>query len=138
MNEKRAGFTLIEVLVALSILSIIVVALSGMLTSSLQARQVSAERSTANRYAESLLNRYKGHWKKETNYVAASAPPNIPPVPEGFDSTIGLAIENRNYDGSVYTGTDAPDMRSLTVTLRRQGKVMANLSTEIGKPVTSR
>ena len=140
-GKKRAGLTLIEVLVALSILSIMVIALSGLMTSSLQARQVSVERSTANRYIESVLNRYKSTWTREVDYNSAANPPNIPPVPAGFDTDIGLDLSPYNADGTDYnddTATGPPAIRRVQISLSKQGEVVASMATEIARPVVKK
>ncbi|WP_227819494.1 type IV pilus modification PilV family protein [Mariprofundus micogutta] len=64
MTEYRsAGFTLIEILVSLTIVSIAVLALGGFGVSSLSSGQVSRERLTAVHLAEQVLE----HWQHDAN-----------------------------------------------------------------------
>ena len=131
---RKEGLTLVEVLVAVAILSLVVVTLSGTLTSGLSLRRISLQTGTANRYAENVIDRYKSDWTRDTAYAAASAPANIPAPPAGFDGTVGVAIENIEVNGTVSSAA-VPPIRRVTVTVTRDGAVKAKVTTEIGKPV---
>lgn len=162
MKNSRQGLTLVEIIVAIGVFSIIMLALSGTIVSGLKLRRNNTVESQALAYAASVLEQYKSFWADYDNYrcftpdgpgpnpnkdkcPAPSYWPDIPVLPAIFKETVTTpAVETFciNRDGSVVAKTEClkkeftPALRRVVVTLRdQQDKVIASLLTEIGNPI---
>lgn len=163
MNKRQAGLTLVEIIVAVGVFSIIMLALSGTIIQGLQVRRNNSAESQALAYAASVLEQYKNAWADFENFkcfnsdpaevrrnistcTAASYEPLIPAVPTGFKPDfIAFACLERDGDSianATCNGNDdafAPDLRRVTIILKdQQDKIRAQLSTEIGNPIPQR
>jgi prepilin-type N-terminal cleavage/methylation domain-containing protein len=159
---KRQGLTLVEIIVALAIFSIIMLAVSGTIVSGLRLRKSNALESQALTYAASVLEQYKSFWSDFTNYQCYNPYsdeglsnnskciedagrkfwPAVPPVPAAFqDSPINITISCIDRSGTVISNTTCtaagfiPELRRVSVTITDlQNKTRASLTTEIGNP----
>jgi prepilin-type N-terminal cleavage/methylation domain-containing protein len=155
-TRKEQGLTLVEIIIAIAIFSIIMLALSGTIVSGLQLRRDNTLESQALAYAASVLEQYKSFWADPKNYSCynpdsagglgnSDCPPGVyapalPAIPEAFATTpIAIDISCVDRAGNTITNTACksatPPLRRVSVTLKdQQGKVRANLLTEIGNP----
>ncbi len=141
MRHKKQGLTLLEVLIALAIFAIVMIAVSSTIVSGLQLRRSSQLDAEAQNYAASVLERYKDFWSSLNNYkTQPTIPPEplTPPLPAQPAAFPFMAI---NYacidtDGTVLVcDSSDPPLRRVSVTLTDlNGKVRAQLATEIGRP----
>jgi prepilin-type N-terminal cleavage/methylation domain-containing protein len=159
---KRQGLTLVEIIVALAIFSIIMLAISGTIVSGLKLRKSNALESQALTYAASVLEQYKSFWSDFENYqcydpdnpsglshnpkctedIGQSFWPAIPPVPAAFrDDLINITVACIERDGDVMSNAACtapgfiPELRRVSVTITDlQNKTRASLMTEIGNP----
>lgn len=153
-GKGRRGLSLLEMLVALSILSIIGVAVMGIVVSSLRVRRESQRAAEAQQFAYNVLERHKEYWSNLASYrMDAGKPLNtLPPYVRSSDleqeaRALGFGVDLR-YGCLDRSGTsrdvsapplncslDDPELRSLTITLEERGEQRAQLYTEIGRPV---
>lgn len=159
MKTYKSGLTLIEILVALSILSIISLAITGLMVSNLQLRRQNQLDLEAQQFAYALLERYKDHWSVRENYryngnLASTIPVFIQELasglvtPPGGISSADIQYACLNTDGDLsLTDSDAPlscsdnnpPLRRVTVSLfDSRGARRTTLSTEIGRPTAFR
>lgn len=158
---KRQGLTLVEIIVAIAVFSIIMLALSGTIVSGLKLRRSNAIESQALSYAASVLEQYKSFWADPLNYQCydpdspggLSIPkcqtvpartywPSIPPIPSAFkDDPISIEVTCIDRQGTTISNTACkaanfiPELRRVRVSMTDlQGKLRAKLVTEIGNP----
>jgi prepilin-type N-terminal cleavage/methylation domain-containing protein len=159
-TNKQAGLTLVEIIVAVGVFSIIMLALSGTIIQGLQVRRNNSVESEALVYAASALEQYKNLWADYENYKCFTSDPdptivgrnidgctkvykpNIPTPPAFKANPFSFECMNRKgfaYPEAKCNGTDSsfiPELRRVTVTLKdQQDKVRAVLFTEIGNPI---
>jgi prepilin-type N-terminal cleavage/methylation domain-containing protein len=159
-TNKQAGLTLVEIIVAVGVFSIIMLALSGTIIQGLQVRRNNSVESEALVYAASALEQYKNLWADYENYKCFTSDPNptvvrrnidgctkvykpnIPTTPAFKANPFSFECMNRKgvaYPEATCNGTDSsfiPELRRVTVTLKdQQDKVRAVLFTEIGNPI---
>ena len=148
LRDSR-GLSLVEVLVALAVFSIVGVAISGLMVQGLQVRRENQLNTQAQAYASSVLESYKSHWANLENYetyVPGTKIGTLDP-PEAFALELDLVdidTECVDLEGEKWTedacdpdtdGYEPPPLRQVTVKLTDQaGKVRADLVTEIGNP----
>jgi prepilin-type N-terminal cleavage/methylation domain-containing protein len=154
--HKEQGLTLVEIIVAIAVFSIIMLALSGTIVSGLQLRRSNTLEAQALAYAASVLEQYKSFWADPQNYACYNPDsaaglggtdcptgvyaPALPPIPAAFASDpINIQIACISSAGEVITKdtckAETPALRRVAVTLTDpQGKIRANLLTEIGNP----
>jgi prepilin-type N-terminal cleavage/methylation domain-containing protein len=158
VKTYKSGLTLIEILVALSILSIISLAITGLMVSNLQLRRQNQLDLEAQQFAYALLERYKDHWSVRENYrytgnLSRTIPAFIQELasglvtPPGGISSADIQYACLHTDGDTsLTDTSAPlscseadpPLRRVTVRLfDNRGGLRATLSTEIGRPTAS-
>jgi prepilin-type N-terminal cleavage/methylation domain-containing protein len=167
-THQQAGLSLVEIIVAIGVFSIIMLALSGTIIQGLQIRRNNSVESQALTFAASTLEQYKNLWADYENYkcfnVASpngrsiascdstkSYTPNTP-VPTSFQAN-AFTFECLNTAGVPYTDSEChgsddnfiPELRRITVVLRDPptptdplGKIRATLATEIGNPIPER
>jgi prepilin-type N-terminal cleavage/methylation domain-containing protein len=152
------GLTLIEILVALSILSIISLAITGLMVSNLQLRRQNQLDLEAQQFAYALLERHKDHWSVRERYTYnGDISNNIPRFIQELNSGLisppgGISSADISYACLLSDGDSAitdpsqplncsqtdPPLRRVTVRLfDNRGTLRASLSTEIGKPSAS-
>jgi prepilin-type N-terminal cleavage/methylation domain-containing protein len=158
---KRQGLTLVEIIVALAVFSIIMLAVSGTIVSGLRLRRTNALESQALTFAASVLEQYKSFWADPLNYKCydpddeyglghdtdctkeiKSFWPAVPSIPAAFQNDpIYITISCIDRSGTVIVNTTCtapgfiPELRRVSVTITDlQGKPRASLVTEIGNP----
>ncbi len=140
MKPKREsrGFTLVEVLVALAVLTIVLGVVAASIGSSLQISRQSRINAFASEYVQSVVERYRAHWSVPANYAAGSTPPDLSALASklqsaGLTATIN-ATQVINPDGTTFTGTGQPPLRRIVLEVRQGSNVRARLVTDIGNP----
>jgi prepilin-type N-terminal cleavage/methylation domain-containing protein len=163
-TRQQAGLTLVEIIVAIGVFSIIMLALSGTIVQGLQIRRNNSIEAQGLTYAASSLEQYKNLWANYENYRCFH-PDGIPggrnvegcdlantykvdlPAPPAIFQANYISFECLDLKGDPYPETKCtgnnnsfiPELRRVTVTLKdQQGKVRAQLFTEIGNPLPSK
>lgn len=137
-NRNMSGFTLVEVLVALAVLTLVLGAVAASIGSSLQVSRQSRINAIASEYVQSVTERYRTHWSVPANYTAGSTPPDLSALASklasaGLTATIN-ATQAINPDGTAFTGTGQPPLRRIVVEVRQGSNVRARVVTDIGNP----
>lgn len=137
-RHKSSGFTLVEVLVALAVLTIVLGVVVASIGSSLQISRQSRINAFASEYVQSVAERYRSHWSVPANYTAGSTPPDLAALASKIQSVNLTATINAaqviNPDGTAFTGTGQPPLRRIVVEVRQGSNVRARLVTDIGNP----
>jgi prepilin-type N-terminal cleavage/methylation domain-containing protein len=134
---RTKGLTLVEILIALAVLSITLAIFTASMGSSLDVSRRSRIDTIASEYAQSVLERYRVHWSNPANF-ASGTHPDLADLQNRLSSA-GLRASIRtpspvNLDGSAFTGTTAPPLRRVVVEVYRGTQLMTRLSGEIGNP----
>jgi prepilin-type N-terminal cleavage/methylation domain-containing protein len=157
-SNSRSGLTLVEIMVAIAIFSIIMLALSGTIIQGLKLRRSNSIESEALAVAASALEVHKNAWADFENYKCFSstssagrslgsctktsyAPAiNIPSIFKQDPPTY-LCLDRKGVPYPEATCNDAddsfvPELRRVTVTIHdQQNTIRAQLFTEIGNPL---
>lgn len=142
MNRDR-GFTLIEVLVAVSILGLVVVVLSNGVISNLRATQYTRTSAGARAYAQSVLEAYRSAWSEVDNYKSKTTPDlsGLPALPEPYqDKTPVVKITDvplKDAAGNDITkakDTNIVQVRQVEITVFKSNAPAVVLSTRISDP----
>ncbi len=141
LNRKWTGFTLVEVLIALAVLTIVLGVVAASIGSSLQISRQSRINAFASEYVQSVAERYRAHWSVPANYSAGSTPPDLSALATKLQSANLTATINAtqviNPDGTAFTGTGQPPLRRIVVEVRQGSNTRARLVTDIGNPQTT-
>lgn len=150
--KRTQGFSLIELLIAVSVFSIIMIALSGLVVQGLRLRRVNELENQAQAYAAAVLERFKTYWSVRENYnsydadlgSATALEPlvGLPQAPAAFEAEGEPPILYINTGCVELNGTFTEDPCAETPPLRRvqivltgsDGKVYSDLITEVGNP----
>ncbi len=136
----HSGFSLVEVLVALAILTIVLGVVASSIGSSLQISRQSRINAYASEYVQSVVERYRAHWSVPANYSSGATPPGLSGLADKLSQANMTATINAsqviNPDGTAFTGTGQPPLRRLVVEVRRGSEVRARVVTDIGNPHT--
>jgi len=135
---RTTGLTLVEILIALAVLSVTLAIFTASMGSSLDVSRRSRIDTIASEYAQSVLERYRVHWSNPANFASGTRP-NLPADLQNRLSSAGLRASIStpppvNPDGSAFTGTTAPPLRRVVVEVYRGSQLMTRLSGEIGNP----
>jgi len=134
---RTKGLTLVEILIALAVLSVTLAVFTASMGSSLDVSRRSRIDTIASEYAQSVLERYRVYWSNPA-YFAGGTHPNLPDDLRNRLSSAGLRASIStlpvNPDGSAFTGTTAPPLRRVVVEVYRGNRLMTRLSGEIGNP----
>ena len=158
-SARTKGFSLIEVLVAIGIFAIIMVALSGLIVQGLRLRRVNELETQAQAYAAAVLERYKSYFTNEGFYDNYSSElsgqaalqsltagdnndTSIPVLPAAFKDdpatleivTTCIGIDGNDIAQANCAPGNPPPLRRIQVTLSRDDRVYADLVTEVGNP----
>jgi prepilin-type N-terminal cleavage/methylation domain-containing protein len=166
MKQNR-GFTLVELLVALGIFAIVSASITALMTSGLRTRQVSQRTLNAQQVAYAIIEDHKNFWSVKDNYAIKTGATDQKLLPSwntaSYLQNVGVEVANIavTYGCLDANGTDRtkaaalttittqadalncslsdPGLRSIKVIIKdRQGRVTADLASEIGKPVAAR
>lgn len=149
---KRTGLSLVEILIAMAVLTILVTAVAYAVTGMMNITRDSRITSAAADYAQAVVERYRTYWRDPSNYFDASVAtdPDYPAyyatVPDISDlanklisdggSSYHVIVdphEMLNPDGTAFTSADKPPARRLRVTVEQPtGRIRVQLSTIIG------
>lgn len=144
-QRSQAGFSLVEVLVAIMLMGIIVLVVVTPLTGFFGLTRRSNQQVDATQLAQRTLETIRGEWLNQARYdqVCSSVP--LPQPPGG--STITVEVTNLDPNGAVLgtaayradcatvTAGDTSPLRRVEVTHRdSQGKVQAKLAVEVARP----
>ncbi|MCA9840204.1 MAG: type II secretion system protein [Trueperaceae bacterium] len=138
--SRHAGFSLIELLIAVAVFSVVMLALSGILVNGLQLRRSNSNEIQALAYANTVLERYKSHWVESSNYSAGTLvnAAYLPSLPSGFSQqgpTFDCLDELGNVIETATCVTMVPPLRRISLVVKdADGEILANLVTEIGNP----
>jgi prepilin-type N-terminal cleavage/methylation domain-containing protein len=136
-QSKQTGFSLIEVLVAISILGIVVVGIS--VIPALTLGRTSDTKTYAVNLAREVIDSYRASWLDQATYVAGTAP-TLPSTGLRFGCTIatptvtGHAIQVSDSSLIASTATP-PKIRRVQVTVNCNNSTKVSLSTYIGDPL---
>ena len=138
MNRYRtAGFSLVEVIIAIAVLGVILVAVGGLMTGNLTLRRSSNQATEAVQIGTSYLESIKRHWSVLDNWVTGDLRP-VPTDPRAarYEFTVGITC--LSLDGSsVGCGSD-PVLRQVTVDAAIGTDQIEHLVTQIGRPFEPR
>ena len=158
MKCRAKGLSLVEVIVALTIFSILGVTVSALMTSSLGLRRNNQALTDAQVAAQHILELHKNHWKVIENYEFDTSRGTIALIPQPLrsnqslasiiphGSSLSLEYGCLRSNGNVITGSgqglscseNNPPLRSVRVIIQdSQGIVRANLRTDIGRPIAN-
>ena len=112
--KGREGFTLLEVLIAVSIFAIGILAVASMQLTSIQGNAFGNEMTTATFLAQAQLERMKSVSDVSTDLPIGTFADSLNPMDENENSGVGGAIYNRSW--TVAAGPSA-DSRQVTVTV---------------------
>jgi prepilin-type N-terminal cleavage/methylation domain-containing protein len=127
-NKGENGFSLIEVLIAVSILSLVSVAFLYGISTALRANNTSETQSKALSLAESQLESVKGETYKDAPYGGEAS---YTKINSGSYTISSINHSNSTVDDVVYgvpTSTDA-ELQKITVIIKRGGSEILRLST---------
>jgi len=134
---RTKGLTLVEILIALAVLSVTLAVFTASMGSSLDVGRRSRIDTIASEYAQSVLESYRVHWSNPANFASGTRP-DLPADLQNRLSSAGLRASIStlpvNPDGSAFTGTTAPPLRRVVVEVYRGSRLMTRLSGEIGNP----
>ncbi len=143
--KRNAGFSLIEVMVAIAILGVILVSVGGLMTGNLQLRRTSNVSTEAVQLATSYMESIKRTWSVLDNYVATPANtlvlPALPEDPRLARYTLVADFRCLALNGSVIacSGERNPELREIRLTVQNQtGNQVARLISQVGRPFEPR
>lgn len=150
----KRGLSLIEVLISLAILSVIGLAVMGIMVSSLRVRRESQRAIEAQQFAYTVLERHKEYWANVNHYKRDPEQPyeSLPLYvrsPElvnevratGFSLDLRYSCLDRhgvdlsNGEAPLFCAVPDPDLRAVTVILKEGDTQRARLYTEVGRPI---
>jgi prepilin-type N-terminal cleavage/methylation domain-containing protein len=163
IKHKEQGLTLVEIIVAIAVFAIIMLALSGTIVNGLQVRRKNSAQAQAVAYANAVIEAYKKDWSLESKYIAynpddsstfptqLTSSTNLPFPASGIKIDADLcASYNKSYPDKFAPLTkeqckpntlgaghfSGGDIRFVTITIKdAQGKELVKLEAQIGKPV---
>jgi prepilin-type N-terminal cleavage/methylation domain-containing protein len=133
-TKKQAGFTLIEMMVALALVGILGIVASGFLTP-FQINRHSSQESQATNYARSYLELVKGRWLNSASFKSGSLPKTCASGSTDTDCdfklSTGWSLGISAADVTAWKDTDT--LRLVTVKAE-QGTFSYTFSTLISQP----
>ena len=136
--KKHPGFSLVEVIVAIAVLGVILVAVGGLMTGNLSLRRSSNQATEAVQLATSYLESVKRSWSVLDNYVAGDLP-GAPADPRATRYNFTVEIECLDLAGSYVTCVADPVLRQVAITVEdARTNVSERLVTQIGRPFEPR
>lgn len=131
-KSKQSGFSLVELMIAVSIFAVVMLLVSGIIVNGLRARKTNALNLTAQTYASSVLEQLKKKWAVDLAYKKPEITVNK--EPDGYEPPT-ITIDCIDVDGSVLASGTACPLRRVNVKVYDVNQVLrAELMTEIGAP----
>lgn len=134
------GFTLVEVLVALAILTVVLGVLASSFGSSLRMARESRQNAVATEYAQAVAELYRTHWSVPANFIAGTSPDlsalNARLTAMGFSATVD-ATARLNPDGTAFTSSGQPPLRRVVISVFRGSELRTRLVVDVGNPNSS-
>ena len=138
MNRRRsAGFSLVEVIVAIAILGVILVAVGGLMTGNLTLRRSSNQATEAIQISTSYLEAIKRHWSVLDNWVDGSLPP-VPVDPRAERYSFEVGVSCLTVHGDPATCLPNPELRQVVINAELDDNRVERLATQIGRPFEPR
>ena len=135
--KARHGFSLVEVLVAIAVLGVILVAVAGLMTGNLGLRRQSNQATEAAQLAASYMDSIKRHWSVLENYVDADVP-GPPTEPRAARYDFVLNINCVDLQSNLVTCGRDPVLRQVRINVSNSATGDSeSLVTLIGRPFDS-
>ncbi len=153
LNTNKKGFTLVEILVALSIFAIVSIGISGLMISSLQVRRGSQKTLNAQQIAYAAIEDHKDFWSTKKRYDLKDTVSGFIPNLQNASYAQNVSVDATNMAASygcldsngtdrtntnatkLFCSVESPSLRRVTITVNdAQGQVTAQLTAEIGRP----
>lgn len=145
---NRSGFSLVELLLAISFFGIVSAAIFGLTMASSSMRRDSIKAARAQTYANGMLELYKDAWSEPDSYNAGARPTNallkyLDPANNidnsEFYATFAppeLSDDQCYVAGAVGSCATSSALRYVSVTIKdKQGDAITTASSIIGRPV---
>lgn len=139
MNRTgSAGFSLVEVIVAIAVLGVILVAVGGLMTGNLTLRRSSNQATEAIQISTSYLEAIKRHWSVLDNWVDGSLPPTpVDPRAERYSFLVELTCLTV-HGVHLATCPPIPELRQVVILAETGTDQVERLVTQIGRPFEPR
>ncbi len=139
LPTHQVGFTIIEVLVSITLLSVIILVILTPLTGLFGLTQRSDQQVTATQSAQRILETIRGDWLSAERYgklcLTKALPVLVPPLQvqlENLDQT-GRVLGTTNLRSQCDGVADSPPMRRVRVSVQ-VGKATSTLSVDVARP----
>ena len=136
-RNGSAGFSLVEVIIAIAILGVILVAVGGLMTGNLTLRRSSNQATEAIQISTSYLEAIKRHWSVLDNWVTGSLP-SAPEDPRADRYSFQVAVTCLTVDGTQITCPANPELRQVVINATTDDERVERLVTQIGRPFEPR
>jgi prepilin-type N-terminal cleavage/methylation domain-containing protein len=144
-RDRNQGFSLLEVMVAIAVLSVVVLAMS--LIPALGLGRNNDKRTYAVNVAREVLDSYRSRWQEREDFRSGNAPglpgklsfdcvflPKDPIIQSLTIDTSSKPPEQPSFALIPTTGSEIPKVRKVTVTIDCPNAGQTSLSTYIGDP----
>lgn len=133
-TASEDGFTIIEVLVSIMLLSIVIMLVLSQLTGLFGVSKRSGEQVTATNLAQSVIEQVKGEWQDQPKYssaciTAASLPSGVTVSLQDYDATesaqgaaYSLSLQGTGCGSNPPSPDNSAPLRGVTVTATVNGK----------------
>ncbi len=140
---RKKGLTLIEVLVALLVVTVALGAVFGTFATSVRGNRVANVQTQAQHFVENLLELYRLRWTSPAKYASASDPTSgdvnriSAQLPRGARVDVQKAA--LGFDGQPWSGAGTPPLREVRVRVfDAQGHLLAEGKMLISDPDLNR
>jgi prepilin-type N-terminal cleavage/methylation domain-containing protein len=128
---RKKGLTLIEVLVALIVVSVALGAVFGTFASSVRGNRVANVETQAQHFVENLLELYRLRWTSPAHYKSARDPTrgDVRRISAHLPRGVRVDVQKvaLGLDGRAWTGTGTPPLREVRVSVFDQdGRLLAS------------
>jgi prepilin-type N-terminal cleavage/methylation domain-containing protein len=140
------GLSLLEVLISISIMSVLVTAIGYAVSSSLKIGQETRRNQDAVEAAQAVLERYRTLWRDGVAYTCNDEP-NLTALLAKLPATYTVTVRHDvafKPDGSAVAEPDCtnrsslvgnpPPLRQVTVQIKEGSRMRASLETKMGNP----
>ncbi|MEA1947626.1 MAG: prepilin-type N-terminal cleavage/methylation domain-containing protein [Thermodesulfobacteriota bacterium] len=130
-SRKDEGFTLIEVLIAISIFAVGLLAVAAMQTSAIRVNSSAAQLTELNTWGIDKLEQLMGLPYTDPWLEAAGNPPNLDTAGnthEDPQTAGGFTVSWQITDGDLTANTPVPGTKLITITVTGKGKTLRLVS----------